>query len=52
MVPKWLDKSAALSNEENIDQLRRSLDLLFARVLANNIAGIRADVVAAHGIAD
>ena len=27
LVPKWFDKSPALTNEDNFDQLRRSLDI-------------------------
>lgn len=31
MVPKWFDKSPALSNEDNFDQLRRSIHLASRR---------------------
>ena len=33
LVPKWFDKSPALTNEDNFDQLRRSLKLARARML-------------------
>lgn len=34
LAPKWFDKNPALSNEENFDQLRRSLALAAERYLA------------------
>src|SRR5437899_12607087 len=34
MVPKWFDKDPALSNEDNVDQLRRALDIARSAYLA------------------
>jgi len=34
LAPKWFDKNPDLSNEDNFDQLRQSLDLARARYLA------------------
>ena len=33
LVPKWFDKSPALTNEDNFDQFRRSLKLARGRML-------------------
>jgi len=38
MVPKWFDKDPALSNAQNIDQLRRSLEIARLLYLANGPA--------------
>ena len=51
MVPKWFDKSVALSNEDNFAQLRRALGLARTHVLAagaDTAFGISAAVDAAH----
>ena len=51
LVPKWFDKSPALSNEENFDQLRRSLDIARRHVLdagTNTAFGLSAAVEAMH----
>ena len=39
MVPKWFDKTPALSNEDNFDQLRRSVSLAREHFLATRGAG-------------
>jgi L-alanine-DL-glutamate epimerase-like enolase superfamily enzyme len=38
MVPKWFDKDASLSNEQNFDQLRLALGLYRDAILANGAA--------------
>jgi hypothetical protein len=51
LVPKWFDKSAALTNEDNFDQLRRSLKLARGRMLdagTDTAFGLSASVEAAH----
>ena len=51
LVPKWFDKSPALSNEENFDQLRRSLDIARRHVLdagTDTAFGLSAAVEAMH----
>jgi hypothetical protein len=51
LVPKWFDKSPALTNEENFDQLRRSLDIARQHALdagTNTAFGLSAAVEAAH----
>ena len=51
LVPKWFDKSPALTNEDNFDQLRRSLKLARGRMLdagADTAFGLSASVEAAH----
>jgi hypothetical protein len=51
LVPKWFDKSPALSNEENFDQLRRSLVLARDHMLAAGTGtafGLSASVEASH----
>jgi hypothetical protein len=51
MVPKWFDKSPALSNEDNFDQLRRALDLARGHLLdagTNTVFGLCAAVEDAH----
>src|SRR4029079_15813760 len=51
LVPKWFDKSPDLTNEDNFDQLRRSLDIARSHVLAagtNTPFGPSAAVDAAH----
>src|ERR1700712_5028811 len=35
LVPKWFDKSPALSNEDNFDQLRRSLGIARKHLIAS-----------------
>ncbi|NQW01321.1 MAG: mandelate racemase [Rhodospirillales bacterium] len=37
MIPKWFDKSPALSNEDNFDQLRRALHLYRDAILTNGM---------------
>ena len=51
LVPKWFDKSPALTNEDNFDQLRRALDIARRHVLAagtDTAFGLSAAVEAAH----
>ena len=51
LVPKWFDKSPALTNEDNFDQLRRSLKLARGRMLdaeADTAFGLSASVEAGH----
>lgn len=51
MVPKWFDKSPSLTNEQNFDQLRRSLAIAREHLLAAGTAtafGLSAAVEAAH----
>ncbi len=51
LVPKWFDKSPGLSNEQNFDQLRRSLRLArrhLAAAGAGTAFGLSAAVDAAH----
>jgi hypothetical protein len=51
LVPKWFDKSPDLTNDENFDQLRRSLDIARSHVLAagaDTPFGLSAAVDAAH----
>jgi hypothetical protein len=51
LVPKWFDKSPALSNEDNFDQLRCSLDMARQNLLAagtETAFGLSAQVEAAH----
>jgi hypothetical protein len=51
LVPKWFDKSPALTNEDNFDQLRRSLALARRHVLeagTDTAFGLSAAVEAAH----
>lgn len=51
LVPKWFDKSPELSNEQNFDQLRRSLALARDQLLAAGSVtafGLIAAVEAAH----
>jgi hypothetical protein len=51
MVPKWFDKSPDLTNEQNFDQLRRSLAIAREHLLAAGSAtafGLSAAVEAAH----
>lgn len=51
MVPKWFDKSPDLTNEQNFDQLRRSLAIAREHLLAAVTAtafGLSAAVEAAH----
>ena len=51
LVPKWFDKAPTLTNEENFDQLRRSLDIARSHFLAagtDTPFGLSAAVDAAH----
>jgi hypothetical protein len=51
LVPKWFDKSPALTNEDNFDQLRRSLDIARRHVFdagTDTAFGLSAAVDAAH----
>jgi hypothetical protein len=51
LVPKWFDKSPLLTNEQNFDQLRRSLVIARAHLLAAGTGtafGLSAAVEAAH----
>ena len=51
LVPKWFDKAPTLTNEENFDQLRRSLDIARSHVLdagTDTPFGLSAAVDAAH----
>jgi hypothetical protein len=51
MVPKWFDKSPTLTNDENFDQLRRSLDIARSYFLdagTDTPFGLSAAVDAAH----
>jgi hypothetical protein len=51
LVPKWFDKSPALTNEDNFDQLRRSLALARRHVLAagtDTAFGLSASAEAEH----
>src|SRR3979409_61417 len=51
LAPKWFDKSPQLSNEDNFDQLRRSLLLARGHVVAAGVGtpfGLSAAVEAAH----
>jgi hypothetical protein len=51
LAPKWFDKSPALSNEQNFDQLRRSLAMARRALLAageNTAFGLSAAVDGAH----
>jgi hypothetical protein len=51
LVPKWFDKSPALSNEDNFDQLRRSLEIARDHCTeppAETAFGLSARVDAAH----
>jgi hypothetical protein len=51
LVPKWFDKSAQLSNEDNFDQLRRALAIARQHFLAadtDTAFGLSAAVDAAH----
>lgn len=51
LVPKWFDKSPDLSNEQNFDQLRRSLAIARDHYLAagpHTAAGLSAAVEPAH----
>ena len=51
LVPKWFDKSPALTNEDNFDQLRRSLELARRHMLdagTDTAFGLSASVEAAH----
>ena len=51
LVPKWFDKSPALTNEDNFNQLRRSLKLARGRMLdaeADTAFGLSASVEAGH----
>ena len=51
LVPKWFDKSPALSNEDNFDQLRRALEIARQHVLdagTDTAFGLSAAVEATH----
>ena len=51
LVPKWFDKSPALSNEDNFDQLRRSVDIArghFTAAGTDTAFGLSAGIDAAH----
>jgi hypothetical protein len=51
LVPKWFDKSTALSNEDNFDQLRRSVAIArdhFIAAGADTAFGLSAGIDAAH----
>ena len=51
LAPKWFDKSPDLSNEDNFDQLRRSLALARRYLLgagSGTAFGLSAAVEAAH----
>ena len=51
LVPKWFDKSPALTNEDNFDQLRRSLEIARRHALdagTNTAFGLSAAVEAAQ----
>jgi L-alanine-DL-glutamate epimerase-like enolase superfamily enzyme len=51
LVPKWFDKSPQLTNEQNFDQLRRSLAIARGHLLdagASTAFGLSAAVEAAH----
>jgi len=51
LAPKWFDKSAALSNEDNFDQLRRSLGMARTSLIAagsNTPFGLSAAVDQSH----
>lgn len=48
MVPKWFDKNLALSNEENFEQLRRSLQLARDAYLSDRTARDAFGHFAAH----
>lgn len=48
MAPKWFDKNTDLSNEDNIDQLRASIDLASACYLSDNVSRTAFDFYAGH----
>ena len=51
LAPKWFDKSPSLSNEQNFDQLRRSLVLARSKLIAagtNTAFGLSAGVDQSH----
>jgi hypothetical protein len=54
LAPKWFDKSPALSNEQNFDQLRRSLAMARDSIIAAGAStpfGLSAAVDAPHHVA-
>jgi hypothetical protein len=48
MVPKWFDKDTSLSNEDNVDQLRRALDIARSAYLAPGRSRSAFDHFASH----
>jgi len=52
MAPKWFDKDPALSNEDNVEQLRRSLGLARDAYLAHEARSAWAHAAPARGLVE